>query len=101
MPKINPKKRSEILRAALKIARRPGGWGSITRAQVAGRAECAESLVSHYFGTMDSLRSQLMTIALNRGYVDLIAQAVPTGEIVLNGLSETLKNKVITYLFSR
>lgn len=83
VPKLNPKRKRDVLRAALRIARQPGGWSSITRVAIADVAECAESLVSYYYGSMEELRSELMKIAIDREYLDLIVQGLmsPAGSI--------------------
>lgn len=100
MPKVNSKSRTTIFRAALRIARRPGGWTSISRASIAARAGCAESLVSYYYGDMGELRGELMNEATIKGYADLLAQGITAGHITISGLSKPLQTKVIEHLHS-
>lgn len=100
MPRLNSKSRVTIFRAALRIARKPGGWNTISRAAIAARAGCAESLVSYYYSTMDDLRGELMNEAMLKEYADLLAQGITSGHIVLSGLSKPLQIKVIDHLHS-
>lgn len=100
MPRLNSKSRLSIFRAALRIARKPGGWSSMTREAIAARAGCAESLVSYYYSTMEELRGELMNEAMLRGHADLLAQGITSGYVVLNALSKPLQNKVIAHLHS-
>ena len=63
--RLDPDKRKEeILRAAIVVAARPGGWGKLTREAVAKQANCADALVSRYFGTMPQFRRTIMRRAI-------------------------------------
>lgn len=68
-------RKDEILKAAL-IVSAINGYDKITRAQVAEQANCAESLVSNYFGTMVEFRRKLMREAIATENLKIIAQGV-------------------------
>ena len=97
--RFKPRVRREmILIAALRVARRPGGWSSMTRAKIAKDAHCAEGLVSVYLGSMDSVRRHVMKAAIKYEYLDLIAQGLATGDKYALGLSPVLQHKALSSL---
>jgi AcrR family transcriptional regulator len=97
--RFHPKVRREmILIAALRVARRPGGWGSMTRASIAKEAHCAEGLISRYLGSMDSVRRHIMKAAIKYEYLDLITQGLASGDKYALGVSPVLKHKAIGLL---
>ena len=56
--RLHPDNRKEqIIDAAVKVAGQPGGWAKLTREAVAREAQCAEGLISKYFGTMFDQRA--------------------------------------------
>jgi len=52
------------------------GYAHVTREQIAARASCAGSLVSHYLGTMVAMREQIMLQAIKSGNKKIIAQGL-------------------------
>lgn len=73
MAKHLPRKRhAMILHAAVEYCREPGGWASLTRAAIAKRAGCSESLVSRYLTDMNSIRKSIMRVAIKHEYREII-----------------------------
>jgi AcrR family transcriptional regulator len=96
MSRLKPQARAEvILIAAMRIARRPGGWASLTRARIASEARCADSLVTLRLGSMDAIRQTLMKRAIKHEYFDLIAQGLAAGDPSARALSPILKHKAV------
>ena len=96
MSRLKPQARAEvILIAAMRIARRPGGWASLTRARIATEARCADSLVTLRLGSMDAIRRTLMKRAIKHEYFDLIAQGLAAGDPSARALSPILKHKAV------
>lgn len=97
--RLEPRDRkSTILMAALRIARQPGGWSTMTRVQIAKEAHCAEGLVSKYLGSMDVIRRTLMKIAIKHEHFDLISQGLASGDPVTKKLTRQLKHKAAMYM---
>lgn len=94
--KFKPKvRRTMILVAAVRVARKPGGWNSLTRSSIAVEAQCTGGLVTLHFGTMDELRDAVMQTAIRYEYLDLIAQGIASGHPLCVKLSPVLKHKAI------
>lgn len=89
--RLNCEVRSElILRAALVEAEKRG-YAHVTREQIAARANCAGSLVSHYLGSMVDMRQFIMLAAIERGNNKIIAQGLLDGNAHCAELPETIK----------
>lgn len=67
-------RREMILRAAIKAARTPVGFITLTRARIADHAECSEGLVSRYLGSMEDVRRIVLEIAIDEEILPIIAQ---------------------------
>ena len=94
MSRQKPQARAEvILIAAMRIARRHGGWACLTRARIATEARCSDGLVSQRLGSMDVVRRTLMKMAIKHEYFDLIAQGLAAGDPSARALSPILKHK--------
>lgn len=72
-------RRAEILQSALKVAT-VAGYDKLTRAQVAAHANCAESLISAYFGTMCKFKRTIMRTAIKEKELTIIAQGLVAGD---------------------
>lgn len=73
-------RKQEILDAALRVASTPGGWAQLTRASVSVDADCAEGLVSRYFGTMAAFRRAIMRAAIVSKNLAVVAQGLAAGD---------------------
>lgn len=74
--RMNPDVRREaILQAAMKEAEKVG-FDKVRRPALAKRAGCSESLVAHYFGTVQQLQRIIMREAIRTDNNRIIAQGV-------------------------
>jgi hypothetical protein len=71
-----PIRREMMLKAAIIVASRPGGWSTMTRAAIASQADCSDGLVSLYLGSMQKVRRRVMKAAIQSGLTDIIVQSV-------------------------
>lgn len=77
----SPKVRhASILDAALRMSRLHG-YQHVTRADIAGAAECSEALVSSYFGTMVQVRRSVVRAAIKQRDLAIVAQALAAKDL--------------------
>lgn len=97
----------QILTAAIAVAARPGGWSKLTRDAVAREAQCADGLVSKYFGTMISFRRAIMREAIRLAelgstpaaiYHSVIAQGLAGGDKCAQKAAPELKAQALNTL---
>jgi len=69
-------RRELILKAAVDLAKQPGGWGKITRESIACAAGCSDGLVSRYLGDMPEARRAIMRVAIRLSISEIIVQSV-------------------------
>lgn len=97
--RLHPDNRKEqILDAAVKVAGRPGGWSKLTREAVAREAQCADGLVSKYFGTMLTFRRTIMRAAIVRADLSVIAQGIASGDKYAQKADADLKARALATL---
>ena len=76
MSRMTPKDRkADLMTHALAAAERVG-YLQLTRSDIATRAGVTDNLVSHYFGTMDNLRRDLMRAAIRTGNARIVGQGL-------------------------
>lgn len=68
-------RKSLLLTAALTEARRVG-FQQVTRDSVAAQAGCSPALISAYFGTMHKMRRAIMSAAIARSDLAVLAQGL-------------------------
>lgn len=88
----------EILTAALAVAARPGGWSKLTRDAVAREAQCADGLVSKYFGTMTAMRRTIMRSAVLTENLPIVAQGLAHGDPHAQKADPELKARALNTL---
>ena len=88
----------EILNAAIKVAGRPGGWAKLTREAVAREAQCADGLISKYFGTMVTFRRTIMRHAIKAANLSVVAQGLATGDTYAKKADPELKARALETL---
>lgn len=88
----------QILNAAIKVVGRPGGWSKLTREAVAREAQCADGLVSKYFGTMVSFRRSIMRAAISAEELGVIAQGLAAGDKCAQKAAPDLKARALNTL---
>jgi AcrR family transcriptional regulator len=70
-------RRESILKACIKLASKKGcNYKYITRQQIAERAGCSPTLVTHYFGNMRELQKALVEYALRIENANVVIQAL-------------------------
>lgn len=84
----------QILDEALRQAE-ASGYANLTRDQVAHGANCAPGLVSHYFGTMDALRTAVLRAAVQREVLRVVAQGVIAKHFAVRHISRDLKTRAL------
>ncbi len=99
MSRLKPDDRKmQILKAALIVANRSGGWSTLTRQMVATEAGCAEGLVSKYFGTMTDFRRTIMRTAVHNNMLSVVAQGLACGDKHAQKADAELKSKALATL---
>jgi AcrR family transcriptional regulator len=74
--RLKPARRRElILNAAVALSLR-GDYQKVTREAIANHSNVAPRLVSYYFGTMAAVRNAVMTEAVERELLPIIAQGL-------------------------
>ncbi len=91
-------RRQEILDAAMKVAGLPGGWSKLTREAVANEAQCADGLVSKYFGTMVTFRRTIMRQAIKASSLSIVAQGLAASDVYAQKADADLKRKALDTL---
>lgn len=89
-----------IIKAAVRISRRAGGWSALTRASIAREAKCSDGLVSRHLGDMQNVRATVMTQAVTEEILEIIAQSIAAndGFACKKKLPEALRQKALTSL---
>ena len=92
--------RERILKAAVELAQRPGGWSTLTRSGIAGAADCSDGLVSKHLGSMDCVRREVAHYAVRNQIVSIISQSLAAhdGYVVKTWLPKALKMKALKAL---
>lgn len=67
---------AQILKAALDVCSKKTTYNRVTRDQIAERAGIAPTLITYHFGTMDSLRRDIMREAVRAECLPVIAQGL-------------------------
>ena len=91
MRRMHPDARkAEILAAALDTARAVG-YRHVSREAIAALAGCSPGLVSSYFGTMPALRRAIMSAAIARRDLTVLAQGLAAGDSKAKAAPEELR----------
>lgn len=97
--RLHPDNRKEqIIEAAVKVAGRPGGWSKLTREAVAREAQCADGLISKYFGTMVAFRRTIMRHAIKTANLSVVAQGLAAGDTCAKKADPELKARALETL---
>lgn len=73
--RIPADRKAELLDVAMILARTEG-YQNVTREGIASTAKVSPALVSKYFGTMQHLRRAIMSAALDRSDLAILAQGL-------------------------
>jgi DNA-binding transcriptional regulator YbjK len=90
-------RRSNILRAALELARRDG-YMTMTRDKVAAHAGVATGSVNLAYKTMDALRVAVMAEAIKQEIIEIMADGFGRGDPQMKLVSKDLRQKCVDYL---
>lgn len=88
----NRLRRQKVLDAALTLAE-ADGYSHITRAAVADMAGLSRASVSLTFAGMGGLRREVMSAAVSRGLVKIIAQGLAAGDPIALAAPHSLKQQ--------
>lgn len=88
----------QILKAALSLAEKPGGFSCITRESIANEVGCAEGLVSRYFGTMAAFKRAIVRSAILTENLSIIAQGLASGDPNAHKADKNLKARALQTL---
>ena len=86
--------KSNLLQSAVELAKTVG-YNKITREGVAKHAGVSESLITHYFNTMNQLRSGVMKYAVKQGVPEIVAQGLALKDKYVRKASPELKAQAI------
>ena len=87
-------RKAEILTAALHEARAVG-YRAVTRDAVAVRAGCSPALISAHFGTMLQFHRAVMSAAIARSDLPVIAQGLAAGDPKAQRAPEAVKRAAL------
>ncbi len=90
-PYLDPVERKRlIVNAAISTALEIG-YGKMTLTTVAKTAKCPASLIMYHFGCMAKLRESVMTEAVQRGILPIIAHGLALQDTHAQAASEKMK----------
>lgn len=92
--KVNETRRGYIIDAAMKAAGKKGGFHTLTREVIATEAGVSPPLVTRYLGGMETIRNLVMTEAVARGDVAIVAQGLTSGHPAAVAAPVSVKRKV-------
>lgn len=90
-------RRDAIVRAAIREAEIVG-FQQVTRRGVATRADCSETLVNHYAGTLKQLRRLIIGEALRTKNLKIIAQGLAAKDPRCRKLDDATKQQALANL---
>lgn len=74
---------------------------NLTRGAVAKRCGVSASLVSHYFGDVQSLREAVMFYAVDRSILPVVLQGLVAGDEIAINAPEALKSAAVNALVAQ
>lgn len=92
-----PVARSTVENAAIEAAKRHG-YDKMTREQIATLAAVAPGSVSLKLGSMPEVRRLVMTIAVERGIVEIIGQGLAARDAIAQSAPAALKHEALSNL---
>lgn len=97
MSKPSNDRKSQLLEAALKIAKKIG-YTKVTREAIAKDADVSPALVSFYFGSTPNMKRDIMRHAVKQGIVEIIAQGLADKNPYAAKAPPELKKKAAQHL---
>lgn len=86
--------RGEILRAALRIAKKHG-ISSVKRDAVAAEAQCASGTVNFHFQTVATLHTEVIREAIRTRALTVIAEAIVNGYSAARSVADPLRAEAL------
>lgn len=74
--RLQPEDRAEMILAAATTLARKHGYDRISKTQISKACGTSPNLVNHHFGTMDTLRKQLMRRAIKSEDLEILRQGL-------------------------
>jgi AcrR family transcriptional regulator len=90
-------RRMHVLNKAIELAKTKG-YNALTRDDVATGANVSPALISHYFGTIDQLRTVVLKLAIKREIPEIVAQGLVREDPIAVQAPKELKNRAVSYL---
>ena len=87
----------QILDAAITLAV-AFGYDKVTREQIAMTADCSVGLVSKYYGTMLQLKRAIVSAAIVRENLTIIAQALVDNHTKVKSAPDELKRRAMSHV---
>lgn len=84
----------ELLNHAIALAH-CHGYQNVTRDALATAAACSPALISAYFGTMTKLRRAIMSAAIARNDLKIIAQGLAVGDAKARAVTTRVKRAAL------
>ena len=92
-------RKKQILDAAIRLSEQEG-YIKVSRGDIADLAGCAPSLVAHYFGTMTQLHRAIMSAAVHRENLSILAQGLSIGDSKARSAPSTLRTRAAAFIIS-
>ncbi len=89
--------KSHVLDVAVALAR-IDGYRHVTREELAKSAGVSVGMISKYFGTMVHLRRAIMSAAVSRGDLVIIAQGLVVGDPKARVAPDSIKRQAVNAL---
>ena len=94
-------RKASILASAIALSLEPGrSYHSITRDEVATRAQVSPTLVTRYFADMSVLRAEIMEAAIRKDIPAIVAQGLAVGDSIAVTASQALKRRAGEYILN-
>lgn len=90
-------KKSAMITAALKRAERIG-FGKLTRAEVADACGVSPGLVSQRFGTLTTMKRDVLRAAIKQESMSVLAYALAVDDPICKKITPELREKVSAHL---
>lgn len=90
-------RRELILQVATRLSVRRG-YTVVTREMIADAADISPASVSHYFGTMDELRAEIMGHAIRAEVLEVVAQGLTAHDERAQAAPEALRRRALAAL---
>ena len=90
-------RKAQILSAALDLCK-TASYARVTREQIAEKAGCPPTLITYHFGTMPSLRRDIMREAVRVGCLPVIAQGLALRDSHALKAPEELRRRAVEAL---